>query len=68
MKYQGTAVMSLVVDASGAPKDLQIVRPLGLGLDEKAVAMIRTWEFKPAQKDGKPVAVAITVEVSFHLY
>ena len=67
-KYQGTIVMSLIVDASGAPGDLQIQRPLGLGLDEKAVAAISTWKFEPAQKDGKPVAVAINVEVTFRLY
>ena len=67
-KYQGTIVMSLIVDASGETKDLQIQTPLGLGLDERAVAAISTWKFDPAQKDGKPVAVAINVEVSFHLY
>jgi TonB family protein len=67
-KFQGTAVVSLVVDAAGAPRDIQIERPLGLGLDEKALAAISTWKFEPAQRDGKPVAVAIMVEVSFRLY
>jgi TonB family protein len=67
-KFQGTAVVSLVVDATGAARDIQIERPLGLGLDEKALAAISTWKFEPAQRDGKPVAVAIMVEVSFRLY
>ena len=67
-KYQGTTLISLVVDPSGAPRDLQIVRPLGLGLDEKAIAAVSTWKFDPARRDGQPVAVTIMVEVMFHLY
>jgi TonB family protein len=67
-KFQGTIVVSLIVDSSGAPKDLQIVKPLGLGLDEKAIAAVSAWTFEPAKKDGQPVAVAIAVEVDFRLY
>jgi protein TonB len=67
-KYQGTLLIYLVIDVSGTTRDLQIQRPLGLGLDEKAVAAVSTWKFEPAQKDGMPVAVAINVEVNFHLY
>jgi len=68
LKHQGTVVMSLVVDASGAARDLQIQRPLGLGLDEMAVEAVSGWKFDPAQKDGKPVPVVLYVEVNFHLY
>jgi len=67
-KYQGTIVLSLVVDSSGAPAELQIQRPLGLGLDEMAIKAVSAWKFRPAEKDGDPVPVAINVEVSFHLY
>ena len=68
LKYHGTVLISLVVDASGSPIDLQIERPTGLGLDEKAVAAVTTWKFEPAQKDGKPVSVAISVELQFNIY
>jgi TonB family protein len=67
-KFQGTEIISLIVDPSGMARDMQIQRPLGLGLDEKAIAAISTWKFEPAQKDGTPVPVAIIVEVAFHLY
>lgn len=66
-KYQGTVVLQLMVDTTGKPKALQVVRPLGLGLDERAVAAVTKWRFAPAQKDGKPVAVLINIELSFHL-
>ena len=47
-KYQGTVVLWIVVDAAGAVTDCRVVKPLGLGLDEKAVETVRTWKFKPA--------------------
>jgi TonB family protein len=65
---EGSVTLWLVVDAAGAPQDVQIQRPLGLGLDEKAVERIRTWTFEPGKKDGQPVPVKINIEVSFRLY
>ncbi len=67
-KYQGTVVLWIIVDASGAVTDCKVVKPLGLGLDEKAVEAIRTWKFKPALKNGTPVAVRVMVEVGFRLF
>jgi len=66
-KYEGTDVVSLVVDQTGQAKDIRIVSPLGMGLDRKAVESISKWQFDPGEKDGKPVAVQIEVEVDFHL-
>jgi len=67
-KYQGTVVLYVEVDPTGKPKNLKVVRSLGLGLDEKAIEAVRNWKFSPAMKDGKPVAVQINVEVNFRLY
>jgi TonB family protein len=67
-KHQGTIVLSLVVDASGAPKDLQITTPLGMGLDEQAIKSVSSWKFRPGAKDGEPVSMVINVEVNFRLY
>lgn len=66
--YQGTCVLWLVVDTEGRPHDIRVARSLGMGLDEKAIEAVRQWRFKPAMKDGLPVAVQINVEVSFRLY
>jgi TonB family protein len=67
-KYQGTVVITLIVNEEGLPTNIHITAPLGYGLDDKAVQAVQTWKFKPAQKDGRPVATQIAVEVDFHLY
>jgi TonB family protein len=67
-KYQGTCVLGLVVGPDGRPRDIHVLRSLGLGLDEKAMEAVKNWRFEPAMKDNKPVAVQISVEVDFRLY
>jgi protein TonB len=67
-KYQGTVVLWIVVDAQGAVTDAQVVKPLGMGLDQNAVTTVRTWKFKPAMRNGAPVPVKVMVEVSFRLF
>jgi TonB family protein len=67
-KYHGTALLSLFVDKTGQVRNVRIVRPLGMGLDQKAVEAVSTWQFRPATKDGEPVEMHINVEVDFHLY
>lgn len=66
-KYSGTVLLSIIVDAQGVPQDIKVVRPLGLGLDQKAVEAVAKWRFKPGMKAGKPVPVHAQVEVAFRL-
>jgi len=66
-RHQGTVVLNAVIDATGHVANPQVVRSLGLGLDEKALEAVTKWRFKPASKDGKPVAVTAEILVTFHL-
>src|SRR5579884_291040 len=67
-KLQGTVILSLVVGTDGKAHAIQVARSLGLGLDERAIEAVRQWRFDPAKKDGRPVPVAVDVEVSFRLF
>src|SRR5215469_3353863 len=66
-KFQGVVVLYIVVDPNGNAVSPRVMKSLGLGLDEKAMEAVKQWKFKPGYKDGKPVAVAATVEVNFRL-
>lgn len=64
-KLEGSVLLSLIIGADGTPRDIRVARPLGLGLDESAVANVRTWTFKPGTKNGTPVDVLVNEEVFF---
>lgn len=67
-KYQGQAVVEVIVDAHGMPQDARVIRALGMGLDEKALEAVKQYRFKPAMLRGRPVPVMIDVIVDFHIY
>ena len=67
-KQQGIVVLSLVVGPDGRPRDIRVVRPLGMGLDEKAIEALHKWRFEPGSKGGVRVAMQVNVEVTFRLY
>jgi len=66
-KFQGAVGLSITVDERGLPRNFKVVKPMGVGLDEKAIEAVQQWRFKPAQLNGKPVAVLAAVEVNFRL-
>lgn len=66
-KFEGTVLLSVVIGTDGSAHDFRIVRPLGLGLDEAAVAAVSKWQFKPGVKDEQPVSVFSQIEVNFRL-
>jgi TonB family protein len=68
-KIQGGLSLEAVVLENGVVGDAEIVESLDkvYGLDDQAIKAIRQWTFEPGTKDGKPVAVRITVEFTFRL-
>jgi TonB family protein len=66
-RLTGTVLVSLIVGDDGRARDLKVTKSLGLGLDESALATVARWRFQPGAKNGQPVAVMTTVEVSYHL-
>ena len=67
-KFSGNVMVSLIVDPSGKPRNVHVLRGVGMGLDQKAVEAVEQYKFKPAMKDGKPVAVYVNIEVNFQIF
>lgn len=66
-RMQGTVVLTIIVDKTGAVSRPEIVLPAGFGFDEAAATGVLSWKFKPAMRDGNPVAVHMAIEVAFNL-
>ena len=66
---QGTVWVECVVNEEGDVADVLVTKSLDqeYGLDQAAVTAARLWKFRPGRKDGKPVAVRITIELTFTL-
>jgi TonB family protein len=66
-KIEGTVTLAIVVDKNGDVVEAKVVKGLGYGLDENAVIAVKEWKYKPAEKDGEPIAVRMEVTVDFYL-
>lgn len=68
-KIQGSVWMRAVVGANGDVTDVQVTRSLDaeFGLDQEAMKACWQWKFKPGVMDGQPVAVRVTIEMTFTL-
>lgn len=64
-ELEGKVLLQVVVGTDGKPRDIKVIRSLGLGLDENAIAGVGAWEFVPGNKDGQPVNVRVRIEVNF---
>jgi TonB family protein len=66
-RLEGTVRLQGTVQQDGTINDIQVVQGLGMGLDEAAVAAVRQWRFRPAMRNGEPVATRLGFEVTFRL-
>ena len=68
-KVQGTVTLQVLVGADGRAAQIRILKGIGLGLDERAAEVIRTWKFIPARDAAqRPVPAWVTVETVFRLF
>jgi TonB family protein len=64
----GMELLRIVVDANGIPRQMAIARPIGFGLDEKAVEAVKNSHFRPATVNGQAVPVVVDMVVTFRIY
>jgi len=62
----GNVTISLLVSNTGAVKDTHIVNSQPVGVfEESAINAVRQWRFQPAIYKGAPVAIRVTLPMSF---
>jgi protein TonB len=68
-KVQGTVLLECVVLPDGTVGRVDVVKSLDptFGLDAEAVKAAKQWRFQPGTRFGEPVAVLVTIELTFTL-
>ncbi len=60
-----TVMLYVVVDASGAPSEVLVYKPLVPQFDDEAVRSVRKWRFKPGTQSLRPVPLPVLVEMNW---
>jgi len=68
-KIQGAVLVDCVVKADGTVGDVEVLRSLDktFGLDQEAIKAAKAWQFEPGTRNGEPVPVRVTIELTFTL-
>lgn len=66
-RVEGEVLLDVVFEASGALHIRRVVRGLGFGLDDNALAAAQRIQFRPARRDGQPYDCAALVHIVFEL-
>jgi TonB family protein len=66
-RVTGVVILDALIDEQGNVTDAKVLQGLFTGLDESTVEAVKSWKFKPATLDGRPVAVYYTLTVNYTL-
>lgn len=62
----GTVLLRVAVGSDGSPTDIDVVQRSGSrDLDRAAISAVNKWQFRPATRNGRPVASTVEVPVEF---
>ncbi len=53
---QGDVIVEVTIDDQGNVTDLKLTQGIGYGVDEKVLAVLRRWHFRPATRKGSTIA------------
>lgn len=70
MKRQGVSgvvAVSIVIDEKGAVMSTTVAKSSQSEFEAPALDAVKKWKFKPAQKDGVPVKMKVTIPIRFNL-
>ena len=66
-RISGLVILQLAISETGVVEDVRILKSKAPDLDMAAVAAAKSWKFRPATNDGKPVPVLFNLTINFKL-
>ncbi|MFT3783622.1 MAG: energy transducer TonB [Nibricoccus sp.] len=63
----GVVAVTIVVDEKGAVATATVAKSSHADFEASAIEAVKKWKFKPAQKDGAPVKMRVTIPIRFNL-
>lgn len=69
LHIERTVTMMIIIGTDGRVTDVHLTsKPMDDGLDQNAQDTVRTWKFRPATLNGRPVMVRVLVQVTYRLF
>jgi len=65
-QVSGAVALKVLVTSKGAVDQVAVTKSLSHAMDEEALKAVRQWTYSPATRNGEPVAVWMTVTVTYH--
>lgn len=66
-KVEGVVTLSVIIGTNGAPEKILVIKSDSPALIMSAMEAVRQWRFQPGMKDGQPVRVSATIDITFRL-
>ena len=66
-KVEGKVIIKAFIDESGSVRRAEIIKGIGSGCDEAAIAAVMSSRFRPGRMNGKVVKVQLTISLVFKL-
>jgi protein TonB len=66
-RISGIVIIEAIIDEEGRVVETRVLKGLPMGLDKAATDAISQWRFRPATRNGEPVAVYFILTVNFRV-
>lgn len=63
----GKVYLLVYIDEKGSVDDVKVLKGIGAGCDEAAVAGVKQVKFTPGKNNGQPVKVKLSLPISFQI-
>jgi protein TonB len=64
---EGVVVLEAIIGIDGAVREVRVLRGASPLLDPAALEAVKRWRYRAARVDGRPVAVTLSVAITFSL-